>query len=74
MIQGEVMEASRGVAIVTGGTSAIGEATVRLFAREGAKVALMARREEEGKRATASNRGTLDRPWELWKKEALRRK
>jgi ribulose-5-phosphate 4-epimerase/fuculose-1-phosphate aldolase len=30
--------------------------------------------EEEGKRATASNRGTLDRPWELWKKEALRRK
>ncbi len=30
--------------------------------------------EEEGKRATASNRGTLERPWELWKKEALRRK
>lgn len=29
---------------------------------------------EEGKRATASIRGTLERPWELWKKEALRRK
>jgi ribulose-5-phosphate 4-epimerase/fuculose-1-phosphate aldolase len=24
--------------------------------------------EEEGKRSTASNRGTLERPWELWKK------
>ena len=23
--------------------------------------------EEEGKRSTASNRGTLERPWELWK-------
>ena len=27
--------------------------------------------ETEGKRATASNRGTLERPWELWKREAL---
>ena len=27
--------------------------------------------EEEGKRATVSNRGTLERPWELWKKSAL---
>jgi ribulose-5-phosphate 4-epimerase/fuculose-1-phosphate aldolase len=26
--------------------------------------------EEEGRRATASNRGTLERPWELWKKDA----
>jgi ribulose-5-phosphate 4-epimerase/fuculose-1-phosphate aldolase len=24
--------------------------------------------EEEGKRSTASNRGTLERPWELWKR------
>ena len=25
--------------------------------------------DEEGRRSTASNRGTLERPWELWKKE-----
>ena len=30
--------------------------------------------DEEGRRSTASNRGTVERPWELWKKEALRRK
>ena len=29
--------------------------------------------DEEGKRSTASNRGTLERPWELWKKSALRK-
>jgi ribulose-5-phosphate 4-epimerase/fuculose-1-phosphate aldolase len=29
--------------------------------------------DEEGRRATASNRGTLERPWELWKKKALGR-
>jgi ribulose-5-phosphate 4-epimerase/fuculose-1-phosphate aldolase len=27
--------------------------------------------DEEGRRATASNRPTIERPWELWKKEAL---
>ena len=37
------------VAIVTGGNSGIGETTAHTFAREGAKVALMARREEQGK-------------------------
>jgi HCOMODA/2-hydroxy-3-carboxy-muconic semialdehyde decarboxylase len=26
--------------------------------------------DEEGKRSTASNRSTLERPWELWKKSA----
>ena len=26
----------------------------------------------EGKRSSAANRGTLERPWELWKKAALR--
>ncbi|HEY2337266.1 MAG TPA: class II aldolase/adducin family protein [Burkholderiales bacterium] len=30
--------------------------------------------DEEGRRSTAANRGTLERPWELWKKEVLRRK
>jgi len=30
--------------------------------------------EEEGRRSQASNRGTLERPWELWKKQALGRK
>jgi ribulose-5-phosphate 4-epimerase/fuculose-1-phosphate aldolase len=28
--------------------------------------------EEEGKRSTAANRGTLERPWQLWKKRALK--
>jgi len=27
----------------------------------------------EGRRATVSNRGTVERPWELWKKQALGR-
>jgi ribulose-5-phosphate 4-epimerase/fuculose-1-phosphate aldolase len=27
--------------------------------------------DEEGRRSSASNRGTLERPWELWKKNAL---
>jgi NAD(P)-dependent dehydrogenase (short-subunit alcohol dehydrogenase family) len=36
------------VAIVTGGNDGIGEATAHRFAQEGAKVALLARRETEG--------------------------
>jgi ribulose-5-phosphate 4-epimerase/fuculose-1-phosphate aldolase len=30
--------------------------------------------EEEGRRSQASNRGTIERPWELWKRKALSRK
>ena len=29
--------------------------------------------DEEGKRSTASNRGTLERPWELWKRQSPKR-
>jgi HCOMODA/2-hydroxy-3-carboxy-muconic semialdehyde decarboxylase len=29
--------------------------------------------DEEGERATATNRGTVERPWELWKAKALAR-
>ena len=28
---------------------------------------------QEGKRSSAANRGTLERPWELWKQRATRR-
>ena len=44
------------VAVVTGGNSGIGETTGHIFAREGAKIILMARREEQGQKVVAAIR------------------
>ena len=44
------------VAVITGGNSGIGETTGHVFAREGAKVVLMARREDQGQAVAASIR------------------
>ena len=44
------------IAVITGGNSGIGEATGHLFAQEGAKVVLMARREAEGQAVAAAIR------------------
>ncbi|PZC43933.1 MAG: 3-oxoacyl-[acyl-carrier protein] reductase [Chloroflexi bacterium] len=44
------------IAIVTGGNSGIGASTAHTFAREGAKVVIMARREEQGRTVEQSIR------------------
>jgi NAD(P)-dependent dehydrogenase (short-subunit alcohol dehydrogenase family) len=44
------------IAIITGATSGIGEASARLFAREGAKVAVVGRNKDRGERIAAEIR------------------
>ena len=57
------------VAIVTGGNAGIGKATARLFAAEGARTIVCARRVEEGETDLGHVRRapeSIDTPWFVW--------
>ena len=53
------------VAIVAGASSGIGHATAKLFAREGAKVVVGARRKAELEALVAEIEAAGERPWPL---------
>ena len=57
------------VALITGGTKGIGEAAVRLFGQEGARVVLCGRARQDGERITVCSFASL--PWQKTAKPAL---